>query len=926
MTPTSGDHTDKLRQVSRELADCFQRGEEPSLNDWQQRHPDLAEDLDRLFQDTVRFRVLGPLPTHKHPAPTPTSPTLGKILRQVGDYDIVRELGRGGMGVVYEAEQRSLRRRVALKVLPLQVAHDRNALDRFRREARSAAQLHHTNIVPVFEVGQEGDVCYYVMQYIEGCGLDMEIVRRRHDPARFADHQRRVAQLGEHVAHALAYAHERGIMHRDIKPANLLLDDSGTVWITDFGLAKGSGDNLTVTGDIVGTIGFMAPERFRGQCDSRADIYSLGLTLYEFLLLQPAYPPTDHVQLMEQVQRVEPPRPRTVNPRVERDLETIILKATDKDPARRYQTAAALAEDLRRFQADEPIEARPVGMLERAVRAARHNPRLAALLALVGVLLVTLVAGAIVAAVTFSQQADAAKSAQAKAEDETKAAHEIATFLLGLLEEADPMTLSRRALGPHTGSDHHISPLETLNLAAERLKTAFHDRPAMRAALLAKVGAVYVSFGQFSRAKPLLDEALTLRQHLFPADHLDLAESWHHLGYFHQAQFDRAEAVQAYEKALAIRTKLLAPDDALVAETLIHLGFLKSQTPEATDGEDMLRRARDIQAKRHGLNSREYGVALIALFQYHYHRSENLKLVQLALDTERFANGAGRDNKLVQAIYYFIQGQTEKRRPTPNYIKAAEKYERALELGEPLIGKTHYFALLGRKELAFLYLEDLNKPDEAAKQFHIAYDRLELMNEEKSAEAAYVLMHWGRCLLFQKKCAEAEQLLRKSVNIMRTEKGDLGRALHNLAEALGGCERWREAEDVAAEALPQRKARATDSKWSLYETLDFYVNVLVRHGKTDQAIAAIRAYLPDLDLHTQPSLHFPVVMAQLRGRLCLLLGDRLPELRKEEVAKAMASLRRAVEGGFRDEVTLTTDPNLAPLRALPEFKSLLRKT
>ena len=169
---------------------------------------------------------------------------------------------------------------------------------------------------------------------------------------------RSVAQIGRQAAQGLAYAHARGIVHRDIKPSNLLLDTAGVVWITDFGLAKADDDGLTATGDILGTLRYMAPERFRGGGDARADIYALGLTLYELLTLRPAFESSDRLRLIEQIKTEEPVPPRSVDGRVPRDLETIVLKAIDKDPARRYQTADAMAEDLRRFLADEPIKAR----------------------------------------------------------------------------------------------------------------------------------------------------------------------------------------------------------------------------------------------------------------------------------------------------------------------------------------------------------------------------------------------------------------------------------------------------------------------------------------------------------------------------------------------------------------------------------------
>jgi hypothetical protein len=188
-----------------------------------------------------------------------------------------------------------------------------------------------------------------------------------------------VAQIGRQAAQGLAYAHSRGIIHRDLKPSNLLLDHAGVVWISDFGLAKGDDQGLTQSGDILGTLRYMAPERFRGGGDARADIYALGLTLYELLTLRPAFETTDRLNLIERIKGEEPARPRSLDGRIPRDLETIVLKASDKDPARRYATAEAMAEDLRRFLGDEPIVARRASTAERYWRWARRNPTAAVL-------------------------------------------------------------------------------------------------------------------------------------------------------------------------------------------------------------------------------------------------------------------------------------------------------------------------------------------------------------------------------------------------------------------------------------------------------------------------------------------------------------------------------------------------------------------
>jgi serine/threonine protein kinase len=308
-----------------------------------------------------------------------------------GDFRIVREIGRGSMGgIVREAYQGSLNRHVALMFLP-----EHGDLARFRREARAAGRLHQTHIVPVFGVGEHAGRHYYIMQYIAGEGLDAELERRRRTgrepaaPASSGSRYLEAARIGVQVAEALAHAHDLGVIHRDIKPSNLLIDEQGTIWVADFGLAKDAvdGGTLTHTGDLLGTLRYLAPERLSGRCDARADIYGLGATLYELTCGRPAYDQTDRAALLSRLMHHEPPVPRQLDPRVPRDLETIILKAMARDPGDRYQTAAELAGDLRRFVEDRPIRARRAGVWERAARWCRRNPVVTGLLAVVFVLL-----------------------------------------------------------------------------------------------------------------------------------------------------------------------------------------------------------------------------------------------------------------------------------------------------------------------------------------------------------------------------------------------------------------------------------------------------------------------------------------------------------------------------------------------------------
>lgn len=425
---------DLVGRVADEFTEALKRGEQPDVEAYASQHPEIAAVLREVLPTLQVMRLPA---SAAFPAVTPVS---GLPLPYVlGDYRLLREIGRGGMGIVYEAQQISLKRPVALKVLPVHPALEAKYLARFEREAKTAAALHHTNIVPVFAVGHEQNVHFYAMQLIDGRGLDQILISMRGRLASPADRTRvqeqqvkelpdplcataikpasaessrtgvpssgyflAVARMGLQVAEALEYAHQRGVVHRDVKPSNLILDNSGIVWITDFGLVKhldgADGDNLTGTGDVLGTARYMSPEQAlpsRGSVDSRSDIYSLGVTLYELLTLTPAFESADQAALLQQIAYEEPATPRQRHRAVPRDLETIVLRAMAKDPRQRYRSAAALAADLRRFIAGEPIQARSLGTLERLWKWSRRRPAVAALLMVIVLAIVSLVAGAL---------------------------------------------------------------------------------------------------------------------------------------------------------------------------------------------------------------------------------------------------------------------------------------------------------------------------------------------------------------------------------------------------------------------------------------------------------------------------------------------------------------------------------------------------
>jgi serine/threonine protein kinase/Flp pilus assembly protein TadD len=445
--PNAADTESLLAELADEFMDRLRRGDKPDADDYARRYPRIAAVLRNVL------RALEVMDSSEADGSVAATDPPGEVRPEapLGDYRLIREIGRGGMGIVYQAVQVSLGREVALKVLPFASAMDSRQLQRFKNEAQAAAHLHHANIVPVHGVGCERGVHYYAMQYIEGqtlaaiiaelrqiagmqseqrdgtAVLPTELTRElasgrwapaiagkleRARPAIAADRDRTpvappdvsstgvnrsssvasmvdstrrpayfrtVASLGVQAARALEHAHALGVIHRDIKPANMIVDQRCNLWITDFGLARlQDGADLTMTGDLVGTLRYMSPEQAmagRSVLDHRTDVYSLGMTLYELVTLQTAFGTMDRRELLRQIGFDEPPRPKILNKALPSDLETIVLKAIEKNPAQRYATAAELADDLERFLEDRPIRARRPTLMELARKFAwRHRP------------------------------------------------------------------------------------------------------------------------------------------------------------------------------------------------------------------------------------------------------------------------------------------------------------------------------------------------------------------------------------------------------------------------------------------------------------------------------------------------------------------------------------------------------------------------
>lgn len=438
------DQTVILGELAEEFSARVRKGELPEINEYVEKYPQLSERIRDLFPTLM---VLEGMATGTGKTiRTSTSFSRGSG-DEFGSYQIESELGRGGMGVVYRAVHKALNKHVALKILVLGADPVSNNLERFLREARTAAKLHHTNIVPVFDVGQADGIAYYAMQLVEGTPLDVllaenktrgsktisrdaETVAPNHEistvecsaddndsdlgvtepPNQFAtwqDYLKFVSNIGAQVADGLHYAHSNQVIHRDIKPSNLIIDHNDNVWITDFGLSRHIDDpSLTQTGMFIGTPRYMSPEQATAASkpvDHRTDIYSLGASLYELVAQRPPFNAGTPVEIVMAILDRQPVPLRKLNPHVPRDLETIIQKAMAKNVDDRYQSSDQLASDLRLWAAGETISARRPSVGERLVRWSRRNPRIAALLGAVAMLLATIAIGGVMFAIRSDQ-------------------------------------------------------------------------------------------------------------------------------------------------------------------------------------------------------------------------------------------------------------------------------------------------------------------------------------------------------------------------------------------------------------------------------------------------------------------------------------------------------------------------------------------
>jgi eukaryotic-like serine/threonine-protein kinase len=860
-TPPSISDDSLMAQLLDEFTDQLNAGQQPNVEAFLAQNPEIAATLRPVLE------ALQSVHDMSHSDMSPLEPSSGDEAngkqRQLGDFRILREIGRGGMGVVYEAEQISLGRTVALKVLPFAAVMDEKAITRFKNEARAAGTLHHPNIVPVHSVGNERGVYYYAMAFINGLAL-AEVIRELRDQvlgegggdrsklqleelmagptyanrrsfdndssaddatidqageaktmesntvaastvrelraaistcrsAFGRDFFRRVARIGIEAGEALQHAHEHGIVHRDIKPGNLMIDGLSKLWVTDFGLARIATDPcITMTGDIVGTLRYMAPEQalaHRIVVDHRADVYSLGVTLYELVTLQPAFDGVSREALLRQLAFDEPRPPQQINPYVPKDLATIVSKAMSKSPDERYSTAQAMVDDLRAFLDERPIAAKRPTLLQRASKwSARNKP----LVASAAVMLVLSTMGLSISNFLVSRERNEKQAQATRAESEAAITRSVNEFLSNLLAQANSYNEPNR----------NIRLRDVLDRAASTVGDRFHGQPLVEAAIRYTLGNTYCGLREYQPAEQHLEQSRSLRKRELGSEHPDtltstliLVEAIQGLGRFSDAERLARETLEISRRSLGVDHLITIVSLASCAEAAFRLGRYKEAESLHAEVLELRRRVlgNDHPATLGSLNNLANAVYNLQRFE------EAESLYREAL--EGFRRVLGDEHPETFGSHFNLARTMFS---TGRLREAESLYKEVLENQRRVLGDEHPGTLMSIMNLALVFFR-LGKHQES-----------ELLHEEVLESKRRVLGHehpdtldsmfnLGLLLYNQERCEEAasmhKEVLETRRRVLGPEHPDTLKSINELASAFNCLGQFEEAESLFKEVI-----------------------------------------------------------------------------------------------------------------------------
>ena len=1078
----SSDHQTSIEDIVESFQNRLEAGERPSIEEYKQKYPDLSDRIDAVLPAIVALEGFDSQSSRGKLAFDDSVPEI------LGEYKILQEIGRGGMGIVFEAIHTTMRRKVALKVLPKSSASKTNYINRFLTEARSAGQLHHTNIVPVFEVGEVNGLHFYTMQFIQGHNLDRIIddirVLRKMSPSGWQDqrgqkstdknargqstqlatadlsrsiaanllrnhpidqqttvslpssdhseaaqnrppfdenhsllpetqslhrldsdsqqvaltaesgvsdtsrdfasdsnprlgsasntsvnrqrgnYHQRVASVGIQVAEALEYAHRHGVLHRDIKPANLILDTDDNVWVTDFGLAKLDTDDLTKTGDIVGTLRYMAPERFDGLADPRSDIYSLGLTLYELCTLRCAFE-NGRGTLVKDVADSSVIPPRKLDESIPADLETIILKAIDAQPERRYQNAAALADDLELFLADRPIQARRITAAERLWRLCRRNPVTAALTASSLLLLLTVAIGSTLAAIRIGRQ-----SAELITQNERVENH------LALTEQTIDKMLIRVGHEltnlPQMDSIRHGLYSDALDLQNELLQMEPDNQRVKinTVAAYRRMAEAQNQIGERTQALETLNKALLLIQSVkqdSPDKLIELARVHTLIGAHYRGRGELTSAEEQLRIAVEVLGRIASPDrtsSSFIRLALAHkqLGALQQQNgrvKEATESlEAALAALQEIDARDSADENDRFAAHADVLnsLAITYRSAGNiemaeetyLQVMQLCKEREmiEISDPETEDMLGIIALNYgnLLLRQKRDQEAEVAYLQMFDIYQR-LEKDFPIT--VSYQAMTARAQqcLAIIYAER-GQMELAEEYYRSSSERAQGLidahgfNVNTIDTLAVSLNNLGNLFKKQGRLAETKELFERCIAIRKTcaehqperlaNLKSLALTMTNYSNVLASQEDFEKALKLNEEAngLIDQLLQANPNDPSFVRSADFLYSrmsdLMSAMGRYQDVVTWVnkRMELPSADSAALKAVRSLRIANERVEQDDDVADDRKEELKRVFSQRAMELLQAALQNGWSPNPEQLDSPDLVWLAENVEFGEL----
>jgi serine/threonine protein kinase len=904
------DQQDLVVELAEDFVARHRRGEYPSLDEYKRNYPEIASEVESLIDALLVMEKLGSKQSKRAKFTTDDIPD------HLGEYQLLRELGRGGMGVVFEAVQSSLLRHVAVKVLPKQAMTNTATRDRFLREARLAAGLHHSHIVPVHGVGEEQGYCYFVMQLIDGVSGD-QLLRslRDHQKSKataieaqidvstkqsgstpttpvqaVTDQQAKplqhwlslnysqrcveAARVGQAIAEALSYAHEQGVLHRDIKPGNIIIDEGLHPWLNDFGLARPLDDsNLTATGQVVGTLRYLPPERFKGVSSQQGDVYALGLTLYELITSQSPFGSLDQAFLVKQIQEEMPASLVELDSSTSVDLNTIVMKCLAKDPQERYQSAASLARDLSSYLAGEPISARPLRWWEKTVRWMKRNPVVASLL---GLIMALLSAGLVSSSLLYWKAEEARlneKEAASKARDQatlaTKARNEAEALNKFFLEQV--MQASRPGV---RGKD--ITLAKALEQSESSIHQYFAETPEVEVVVRNWLAETYRLLGkyrqseaQFKQSKSIFEDLkMTSRESytllnasianaLFDqgrwAEALEYFKKFYELDKTNKLQTDRRkidhnyvvalskvsqqkEAYELAQKTYGELSEALGKEDLQTITAQVNWAYLCLITGRVPQGTKLAQDALTLLKKTEqqlqpvGLKARHMLLkSLIFSGKAQQALSDGPALLS------DFQNIVGEQHSMTLelmndiGVAYSIQKQ---------YEKALEIQNRAAELFEEATGITNPETLTAWANVAICYFH-LKKIPEALPVMEKVISQRRLLKLPADIYAVSLVGLYANCLIQEKQFVRAGEIAHEYVQLTEDKPALLNKAtLANMQRIIGAAalskKSFEESEKWLLKSWEYQKTAKDINDVTRRQTASFFVQLYEAWQKPEE--------------------------------------------------------------------------------------------